>query len=311
MSGRGVSGPGLSGLGVSGLGGNGARGRGVSGPGGCDLILVADWSARATPSPVRPSRDAIWLCADLRGARAVSYHRTRREALAAIEGWLGQGHRTLVAFDVAMGYPAGFAARLTGRAEALAVWDWLAARIEDGPRNANNRFAVAAAINGAFAGIGPLWGRPMGRAHEGLPATDARAGHGLASDRRATDRRAPGAQSVLKLAGAGSVGGQSLVALAALAGLRRRHGLRVWPQETGFAEPDAPRVLAEVYPSLHPVAGVGIRDAEQVAATDAALRAAPARWFTAPGAIPDAARVAAEEGWILGIGPDGPLAPVR
>lgn len=68
-----------------------------------ELILVADWSSRATPSPKRESADAIWLCAELGGTRAVSDHRTRHDALAAIDGWLAQGHRTLLGFDFAMG----------------------------------------------------------------------------------------------------------------------------------------------------------------------------------------------------------------
>lgn len=171
----------------------------------------------------------------------------------------------------------GFAQRLTGRAEALAVWDWLGGRILDRPDNANNRFAVAAEVNRAFPGIGPLWGHPAAHADPDLTAMDARGGHGLASDRRAVERLGRGAQSVLKLAGAGSVGGQSLVGLAALTGLRQRHGLRVWPQETGFALPGPGNLLVEVYPSLYPVPGLAIPDAEQVAATApaAVLRRAP------------------------------------
>ena len=281
-----------------------------------DLILVADWSSAAAPSPARPSEDAIWVCADLRGAQEVAYFRTRAAALAWIEDWLGRGHRTLLGFDFAFGYPEGFAARLTGEDRALAVWDWLAARVTDGPDNANDRFEVAAEVNRAFPGTGPLWGRPAGRDLPDLPSHGtARAGHGLASDRRRVDALARGAQPVVKLAGAGSVGGQSLVGLAALAGLRRRHGLRVWPQETGFVLPEGGDLLVEVFPSLFwtrppkPARPEGmIADREQVVATARALRAAPADWYAAPAVLPDAARIAREEGWILGMGPEGPLA---
>ena len=53
--------------------------------------------------------------------------------------------RTVFAgFDFGFGYPQGFAEALTGRAEALAVWDWLEARIEDKADNQNNRFEIAA-----------------------------------------------------------------------------------------------------------------------------------------------------------------------
>ena len=272
-----------------------------------DLILVADWSAASAPSPARPSKDAIWVCADLGGVQEVEYFRTRAAALAWIEAWLARGHRTLVGFDFAFGLPPGVAERLTGRAEALALWDWLAARIEDGPDNRNNRFAVAAEMNDAFPGLGPFWGRPAGLDLPGLPERGtARTGHGV-PDHRAVDGLARGAQSPLKLYTTGSVGSQSLVGMAALASLRRRPDLVVWPQETGFAVPEARIVLAEIYPSLWPPAPAAIRDAGQVIATANVLRTATADWFAAPAASPDAARVAVEEGWILGIGPDGPF----
>ncbi len=282
-----------------------------------DLILVADWSSKASPSPIKQSKDAIWVCADLNGAQDVEYFRTRHAAMAFIEAWLGMGYRTLLGFDFAFGYPAGFARILTGRPQALGVWDWLAARIEDDPRNANNRYAVAETINSAFPGIGPLWGRPGTHDHPDLPMFGRlrTPDHGI-PERRTVDMLAKGAQSVLKLAGAGSVGGQSLVGLAALSGLRRRHDLLVWPQQTGFVEPTDGNLLVEVFPSLfwtRPPKAVRtdgmIADREQVIATARALRAASPDWFTAPGTLPDAARIAVEEGWILGLAPNGGLMP--
>ncbi|MEL6587305.1 MAG: molybdopterin-binding protein, partial [Pseudomonadota bacterium] len=213
--------------------------------------------------------------------------------------------RTLLGFDFAMGYPAGFAEALTGQPDALAVWDWLAARIEDGPDNANNRFDVAAEMNGAFPGIGPLWGCPPTLTRDGLPPKGtARTGHGIASDHREVEGHARSAHSVFKLFTTGAVGSQSLVGLAALAGLRARHpALAVWPQQTGFAVPQAQQVLVEIYPSLYPPADHPIKDAGQVIATARALRAATADWFTAPATVPDAHRIAREEGWILGVLP--------
>ena len=275
-------------------------------------ILVADWSSAASPSPAKPSKDAIWLCTDRAGVQDVTYHRTRTDALARIEAVLAEGNRTLLGFDFAMGYPPGFAEMLTGEARAVAVWDWLAEYIRDGPRNANNRFEVAARMNEAFPGVGPLWGHPQGRTYERLPFTGKeRRDHGLASDVRHVDHLAASnrAQPIVKLSGAGSVGGQSLVGLAALSRLRRVHDLSVWPQETGFSLPEAGNLIVEIFPNLFPIPDHGIKDEQQVIATARALRAAPSDWFTAPAALPDSGRIAAEEGWILGIGPHGPFPP--
>ena len=268
-----------------------------------DLILVADWSAAAKPTGPRPKKDAIWVCADLKGAQTVEYFPTRAAALAWIDDWLGQGHRTLLGFDFAFGYPQGFAAALTGQEGALGLWDWLAARIEDAPDNANNRFEVAAAINRQFPGTGPFWGRPAALDLPDLPPTDtARAGHGL-PEKRAVEAVVPGAKTLWQLAYGGAVGSQSLVGLAALSRLRARWGaeMQVWPQETGFRLPETGNLLVEIYPSLWPPAPHEIKDAGQVMATATALRTASPDWFTAPGAQPDAERIAREEGWILGV----------
>ncbi|MEM7641258.1 MAG: molybdopterin-binding protein [Pseudomonadota bacterium] len=267
-------------------------------------IIVADWSSASAPSPATPSKDAIWICVDRDGAQEVTYHRTRHDALTRIDAVLAEGRRTLLGFDFAMGYPTGLAEGLTGEADALAMWDWLAGRIEDAADNGNNRFAVAERMNRAFPGIGPFWGRPRSHDHPDLPEKgSARGDHGI-PDHRTVEAFAPSAQSALKLYTTGSVGGQSLVGMAALAKLRARHpDLAVWPQQTGFDLPDARIVLAEIYPSLWPPARHDIKDAGQVIATASALRALPETAFTAPAALDDSARIAREEGWILGVLP--------
>ncbi|MGB3407001.1 MAG: molybdopterin-binding protein [Jannaschia sp.] len=272
-----------------------------------DLILVADWSAAARPTGPRPKKDAIWVCADLHGAQVTEYFPTRAAALDWIDGWLAQGYRTLLGFDFAFGYPKGFAEALTGRAEALAVWDWLADRVTDQSDNANNRFDVAQDINRLFPGIGPFWGRPASLNLPDLPPTDAaRLDHGL-PPKRVVETVVPGAKTLWQLAYAGAVGSQSLVGVAGLWRLRDKWGdaLQVWPLETGWTVPTARIALVEIYPSLWPPAPTAIKDEGQVIATARSLRGATPGWFTEPAAHGDAARIAHEEGWIFGVRSEG------
>ena len=113
-----------------------------------DTVVIVDWSASASPSPSKPSPDAVWIAAEGAAPFPPRYFRTRADALAFLSSHLAAeraaGRRTLAGFDFPFGYPRGFAAALTGRAEARAVWAHLAARVTDGPANANNRFASAA-----------------------------------------------------------------------------------------------------------------------------------------------------------------------
>ena len=73
-------------------------------------------------------------------------------------------------------------------------------------------------------------------------------------ERRIADRRAIGAKTVWQLAYAGSVGSQVLLGLPALKRLmedpRLKDRLAVWPFDTGLRAPQAPAVIAEIYPSL-------------------------------------------------------------
>ena len=136
---------------------------GLSGT-GFDTVIAVDWSGASVPSPRKPSADAIWIGVASPQGETVSYHRTRADAEAHLNDLLAfelaAGRRVLAGFDFPMGYPAGFAARMTGEAWAPALWEWIESRIEDGPDNSNNRFQLAEAINRSFPGGGPFWGRP-------------------------------------------------------------------------------------------------------------------------------------------------------
>lgn len=277
--------------------------------GAFDTVAVVDWSASALPSPAQASADAIWIGICHKAGEQALYFRTRDAAEAALgalmEAEQAAGRRLLIGFDFPMGYPAGFAHALTGRAEARAVWGWLELRITDGPRNANNRFAVAQGINQMFAAAGPFWGRPRTLDLPGLPERKAVDYPGLGlTERRRVESVVPRAQPVWKLYTTGSVGSQALMGLPMIARLAARAGVTVWP----FA-PGGDVVLAEVYPSLiDPAVAVRmargeIKDRAQVRllarslyhlARDGGLQAVMAD-------VPDGPE-RQEEGWILGAG---------
>lgn len=268
-----------------------------------DRILVVDWSANSTP---KRGADSIWIGQSGANAAPPRNFTTRSETMAhlrtEITAALSAGQRLLISFDIGFGFPTGFAETLTGRADALAVWDWLAARITDDAKNRNNRFQVAAEINRHFPGLGPFWGRPDSLDLPDLPSKGTlRTGHGLA-DLRRTEALCAGAHPMWKLYTTGSVGSQSLLGMAHLSALRREFGdaLCVWPMEAS----SAPIVLAETYLSL---INTVVRDAEGYACKDAAQVDLLARAFhhadmSALMAAPAPDHILRDEGWILGAG---------
>lgn len=275
-----------------------------------DTVIVVDWSGRASPSPARPGKDAIFigLCRD--GHVATLYQRTRSHAIRTLTGFLDgelrARRRVLAAFDFPFAYPSGFAAAVSGADDPLAFWSHLAARIEDDDRNVNNRFEVAAALNARFDAPGPFWGRPAKRDVPGLPFRRPDPAVFPFAERRRIEKLVPRAKSCFQLMGAGSVGSQALLGIPRLEALRRRYGdaVSVAPFET----PETQVVLAECYPGL-------------IADTIAAR--------SRPGEIPDRAQVRIlahalarlpngrlldlladgdrEEGWILGHGAETDL----
>ncbi len=240
-----------------------------------DRIAVLDWSAAAGRNT---GRNSIWLAVAGAGDLHISNLPIREQAETTLQtiisSTLAAEQRLLIGVDVAFGYPAGFARALTGRAEALAVWDWLAARVQDDAKARSNHPQVAAAINatlGGAADAGPFWGSSAPLQAAGLPPRrPASLPAGLASH-RAADRAVQGGKaqpkSVWQLAGAGVVGAQVLTALPVLARLRAAFPgqIAVWP----FDAPTAPVVLAEVYPALIDAAVAEARAADPDAVPDA------------------------------------------
>ncbi|MGP1310806.1 MAG: hypothetical protein ACTS27_11465 [Phycisphaerales bacterium] len=294
-----------------------------------DRVIMIDWSARNAPSPRRPSKDAIWVAHGTRDAREdPAYFRTRR----ACEAWLAMElaraeQTTLVGFDFPFGYPAHDNAPTMPVGRALCAA--LAEEIGDDERNRSNRFETAARLNARFVerfgGEGPFWGRPVRREVAGVSFTKPRACE-LPEFRTVErfQRRAVGAspKSAWQLIGAGSVGSQALLGLAAIGRLLRDDAIAsravIWPFETRWGDaicaalrPDSV-VFAEIYPSLFNDRAAqvahAIHDARQVVACrDAALDAGGADWirmFTAPTTLSAQERREAEsiEGWILGVG---------
>jgi molybdopterin molybdotransferase len=281
-----------------------------------DTVVMVDWSG-GNDTGRRPRKDAIWAAVAREGEPGIPrvYLRNRviavewlRDLLAAE---LRAGRQVLAGFDFPFGYPAGFAERLTGRADPLAVWGWMAEHLEDGPKG-NNRFDLAGRINAMFPGLGPFWFNASPRDIPHLPRLGrAREGHGM-SERRAVEMRAKGSFTCWQMGGAGAVGSQVMTGMAALERLRRAFpgDVAVWP----FEALERPVAFVEVWPSLlarevkAAMRAEEVKDAVQVRvlARAVAEAARDGRLATMLDAVPEDAR--AEEGWILGVGAEEALA---
>jgi hypothetical protein len=269
-----------------------------------DRVIIADWSASGALSPQRPSANAIWVgIADHQGART-QYFRGRALAESFLQSQItNTKDRILLGFDFPMGYPKGFAARLTQQAHARSVWGWLHHHLTDLPDNTNNRFDIAARINALFDGAGPFWGRPRSLPLADLPERKLAdyAQLGIA-ERRLVEQQVPKAQPVWKLYTTGAAGSQGLVGQAMIHRLAQLPDTAVWP----FDPPDARVVLAEVYPSLlaQKVAAdpASIKDEAQVRLLSQALWHLSQAGGLDPLLKTPPAPVTTEEGWILGAG---------
>lgn len=231
-----------------------------------DQYAIVDWSAAGTP---KTGADSICIGSVSGDGPVALYNPATRHAAmehlrAMIDDATAAGLRLFVGFDFAFGYPVGTAKVLTGKSDWRAIWAKIADLIEDAPDNSNNRFDVAAKLNHEWPGEGPFWGNGLKRDIAGLPRRKPNGyGDTLPPNKRFADAKITSAQEVWKLSGIGSVGGQTLMGIAALQGLRSTSPVEIWPFET-LGEGTA-HVLAEVYPSIvppHP--DEAIRDAGQV-----------------------------------------------
>jgi precorrin-8X/cobalt-precorrin-8 methylmutase len=293
-----------------------------------DRYVMVDWSANGKP---KRGKDSVWI-------RSLGTGDDRRDAIAnpatrlaasdqvrdMLVASVARRERVLVGFDFAYGYPRGFAAALGLEGDPWrAIWEYLSTEIVDGPRNANNRFAVASEVNRRLVDHS-FWGCPHKQVFEHLsyrkdrvryPSTQGDAG---LPEWRATERAffAPGIrpQPVWKLLGVGSVGSQALVGIPVVAALRDDPELqrfsKVWPFETTVPElePNKPAIVhVEIWPSIVDVrasmlaaANVGkVKDQVQVEELALHFRALDddGRMRDLFAAAPDGSD---EEGWILG-----------
>ena len=259
-----------------------------------ECFLMVDWSAANLP---RVGRDSIWICRRCGDEETLVNPPTRHLAKALLADWLmaarASGQRILLGFDFPFGYPAGFAARLgLSGPPWRAVWDEIAALLTNDERNRNNRFAVADDLNRRVSsGQFPFWGCPAAplRAHLHGRHHRRHDSEGLA-ERRLVDLYIPSAQPCWKLLGAGSVGGQALTGIPVVRALRDDprwcNKVQIWPFKLGLdARPQAPIVIAEIYPSLWAVT-------------------------PAPGEPKDRAQVRTVAGWLADLDRAGALAPL-
>jgi precorrin-8X/cobalt-precorrin-8 methylmutase len=295
-----------------------------------DRFVFVDWSAWSGPK-VGPN--SIWIADGSSSAVRTHNPATRQRAVDRLRGLLASSvaadERVLVGFDFPYGYPGGFAAALglaAGPPPWRRIWEELGGSIADNPRNANNRFEVAAHLNERLGPEpGPFWGCPSSAAGPHLSPTKGpfpyptRTNVDLA-EYRITERRARRQlSSTWKLAFQPTVGSQALLGIPRLAGLRYDSALadhsQVWPFETGLAldsGPPRPYVLhCEIWPRVIDVdpttAPGGTLDEAQViglvhwaSALDAACGLSK---LFAPGGLTSAEAQACvdEEGWILGV----------
>ena len=236
-----------------------------------DLVIMADWSAASSPGPEKPTADRCWIAYGSRWDRPdPEYFPTRLACEDRIRHILLESNgRVLLGFDFPLGFPSDSRGHplLPGGRGLLMQLDRM---IDDDSEGSNNRFDVAGRLNRELAArlhvqSGPLWGVPQ--KHEYRDVSPKRSTllepGGPVAEYRTVERilrdRGKGVQSPWKLAGAGSVGSQSLMGLPAVNHLitdkRLRGRCKLWPFDTAWADGihaarDNTIVIAEVWPTL-------------------------------------------------------------
>jgi precorrin-8X/cobalt-precorrin-8 methylmutase len=281
-----------------------------------ERIVVVDWSANSAP---KTGKDSIWF-ADLSlatGAIRTANISTRAAAIDVLVELTTAPGRCLVGVDFSLGFPAGTAEALglTGTPWA-AMWELLASMIEDDDHNANNRFEIAAELNKRISpGPGPFWGCHPTKASDFLTTTKVACDplpewRTIESELRSRGKRP---FSAWQLLGAGAVGSQSLLGIAAMSRFMQRSAaseqtVDVWPFTCGLAVPSADTVLVEVWPTLVDLPELAanvwesrVRDERQVVAVAQHLAEVDLVASFVPVVPPDSrATVLGEEGWVLG-----------
>ena len=226
---------------------------------------MVDWSANSRP---KKGADSIWISDAFGWSVNPS---TRAEAMQLIQERTREGH-WLVAFDFPMGIPFGVCDFQDWRA----LWQTIAAGLQDGQNNQNNRWELAAFLNQQHQGR--FWGVPQVRPH----LSSKRVHEAGDWEWRVGDPR--GAQSAWKLLGVGSVGSQMLTGIAHLERWRQQDpsSFAVWP----FEASDARIVVSETWPSHQVFAAAqqsvrdqrpsAVRDEVQTQGTAAVLQSAAA-----------------------------------
>ena len=274
-----------------------------------DLVIVADWSAEQGRKP-SPQENRCWLAWGTGDHRSEpAYIPTRLEAVDRILAIIDEhpDARTIIGFDFAIGYPLADDGRSVLPSGRQLV-EHVAPRILDDRSGVNNRFRVAADLNAEIRRLtnrkhGPFWGLPNGTTIPGLtPKRPADTGvRKLRAAEIAARKQTPTKpKSAWQLTGAGAVGSQSLVGLAAVKAVLDAHPDRaqLWPFDTPGSNPRAITV-AEIYPSMFEARSPDYwyKDARQAVDTRDAILDHPDQ----PSLLvaPEDTR----EGWILGIKP--------
>jgi hypothetical protein len=288
--------------------------------------VVVDWSAAEGR---KTGEQSLWIGVmkrDVRFRLAYETHNpaTRAEGEALLRSLLAElarrGDRALVALDFPLGFAEGTAKRLVVDGWS-GLWGFLASNVVDKPDNTNNRFAVAAKMNRLMTDEArPFWGAPARQTQRWLAAT--KQDYGDIPEYRRTELATKKlgkamARTVWQMQGAGSVGGQALLGIAAARRIVDSLGASaaVWPFGTGWraltpadVEPLS-ALFIEAYAPLHPVkpepgetkAAAAVRGvAEALAKLDETGKLGAA---FAPAKSPsdkDRAAVETEEGWIFG-----------